>query len=173
MPLKTIHLKVDETIIAAGDVEQIMEPFWLAAEVSGSLLEYEESLRPFSTSQRLLCAFQWYVSEVLNGGHVQFFSNSTGMLWQHPLKACEAMEMPERGALLQAAVDRLGGDPPTETEARNDLMESLDAVFGDLDDRFYDLAKGEAELTTSVLKFIRSRPTDFHFAGVVQVRESA
>ncbi len=72
-----VNIVVDDRTIAAGDLGAILDPIWWSGEIHHGPVVYEESLQPFSRSQRYIFAVQWYSSEVCNGPPpVLFESNS-------------------------------------------------------------------------------------------------
>jgi hypothetical protein len=80
----------------------------------------------------------WYRNEVQNGGHHQFYLNSTGIVWPDALAALEAIGATEAANVLRAANQRLGGTPPRDHDARVAQLEKLKpSTFADLDDRFF------------------------------------
>lgn len=78
MRYEKTHVRIDDATIAAGDPGAIIRPVWFTANIYDGPVEYERSLQPFSSSQRYIFALYWYIAEVRNGGHDQFYSNSTG-----------------------------------------------------------------------------------------------
>ena len=48
-------------------------------------------MNPFSLPQRYVFAIQWHIGEVNNGGHYQFYDNSTGIVWEDSLKGFEVI----------------------------------------------------------------------------------
>ncbi len=83
---------------------------------------YERSLAGFSGPQRLVFAIHWYRAEVNNGGHVQFYSNSTGIVWRDALAGFEAMGLSDYAAVVRDSARLLGGDPPLDREKREGVV---------------------------------------------------
>lgn len=71
-----------EEIQATDDMWTINEPMYWTINIYGSYDDYLESAKPFTVEQRYLNAISWYFAEVNNGGHHQFFYNSTGIVWE-------------------------------------------------------------------------------------------
>jgi hypothetical protein len=165
-PGARIELRVDDDLLAGDDAFAVIEPVYWSANIYGSLDEYESSLGAFSRPQRLLLALHWYVAEVNNGGHEQFYANSTGIVWPDALAALEAIDVPEGAAILRESAQRLGGDPARERDDRGRQLEERSPAFDDLDDRFYALQE-EVDLAAKMLEYARSHASDFHFSGHV------
>ncbi len=167
MKTETVHVVITtSTVKTTTDAFSLIEPLWERVDIYDSWARYEATLQPFSVSQRHLFAIHWYRSEVSNGGHEQFFSNSTGIVCEHAVAALEAVGLLEGADILRAASQRLGG-ASRERETRQSQMESAGANFEDLDDRFFDL-EGTGVLDAKMLAFARERPFDFLFDGDVK-----
>jgi hypothetical protein len=161
------RMRVDRTTLDANDAFAPIEPIWWTANIYGSPDDYERSLASFTRSQRLMFAIHWYRAEVNNGGHDQFYDNSTGIVWRDALAGFEALQLPKFAAVLRESARRLGGDPPLIREARQDLLTRLEPQLDDLDGRFYELER-TADLDAKMLDFMRNHSSDFLFDGVVE-----
>jgi len=162
-----VELRVDDAVLSGDDAFAIIEPVYWSANIYDSLQEYEASLQSFSRPQRLLNALHWYIAEVNNGGHDQFYANSTGIVWPDALAAFEAIGVPDGAEIIRESTERLGGPPSREREERNRQLEQLEADFEDLDNRFYALQE-QVNLDAKMLEYARRQSTEFHFAGVVE-----
>jgi hypothetical protein len=167
MHYETVDVCVDENTVAAGDPWAVIEPVWWTANIYDGPEQYELSLLPFSRSQRLVFAVFWYRSEVNNGGHHQFYFNSTGIVWKDALEAFQAMGAPEFASILAESAARLGGSPSLDRHERSEQLEAFAPDFNDLDDRFYE-AENRLNLDDRVISFIRTRPSDFFFEGKIR-----
>ncbi len=163
---ETVEVTVDDTTIAEADSWTVIHPVWWIADIYNGPEEYERSLRGFSDEQRLIFALLWYMSEVNNGGHSQFYSNSTGVVWKDACRAFSAIGVKKGANIILESADRLGGDPALDREKRFEQLAQHDPDFSDLDDRFYEL-DGEADIEEAMLDFIRANPAAFHFSGQV------
>ena len=69
--------------VVAGTIEtyQLLEPMYDLIDLSDNLT-YECTAKQFSRTMRLIFAVDSYMAEVYNGGHDQFFFNSTGVVWK-------------------------------------------------------------------------------------------
>ena len=79
---------IDDAVIDGSNPMAAIDPLWWLANIYDGPDEYERSLQPFATPQRLVFAMCWYDAEVCNGGHDQFYSNSTGIVWRDALRGC-------------------------------------------------------------------------------------
>lgn len=164
---KIVTVRIDETTIATGDPKRILDPVWWLATFYDGPSAYEESLRRFSKPQRLIWAMIWYKIEVDNGGHHQFYFNSTGMVWRDALEGFEVLGLSEIAALLSQSALRMGGSPSLDRAVRQDQLEETNAVFDDLNDQFYTLSDA-IDLDAIMMKFIRANAADFYFEGQVR-----
>jgi hypothetical protein len=166
MRYETVELHIDDSAIANGSISTALEPVWWIANIYDGPEEYEFSLLPFSRSQRLIFAMTWYFNEVNNGGHHQFYSNSTGIVWKDALDALRAMELLEFAKILEESVALMGGTPSLEREERREFLAESAPRFDVLDRAFYELQE-KIDVDARTLEFIRSRPSEFLFEGKI------
>jgi hypothetical protein len=167
MRYETVHVSVEDSTIAAGDPWAVIHPVWWSANIYNGPDEYERSLLPFSRSQRFIYAVHWYRSEVNNGGHHQFYSNSTGIVWKDALEAFRALDAPAFASILEQSAKRLSGSPSLDHQVRSEQLDTFDPDFSDLDDLFYDTEK-MVDLEGLMIAFIRGRASDFYFEGKIR-----
>lgn len=88
-------------------------------------------------THRLLYLGWEYVGQVLNGGHAQFFYNSSGAYASETVQALKELALPIHASALEAAAHLLFRDNPipNDIKARNDVMcvESSDAEDHELE----------------------------------------
>ncbi len=166
------HIVIDDRVIAeCADVMEIVDPMWWTINFYSDPETFAASGEIFTSEQRYLHAMIWYMSEVHNGGHSQFYSNSTGMVWQTALAGFEHFGLPQFQAILQESVSRFGESPPSlDRDAREDaldLIEDAGVHFDDLDKRLWEMAKNEAVLDR-IMDFVKRHPSMFHFNGIVR-----
>jgi hypothetical protein len=161
---KIVQICIDDSTIAGGDPMKVIEPVWCLANISDGAEKYQTSLMQFSQAQRFVHAMMWYWSEVNNGGHYQFYSNSTGIVWKDVMSAFQILELPEFASILKESTERLGGDPSLDRHVRNEQLDTFEPDFSDLDDEFYAMDK-KMNLNDRIMSFIRTRPKDFYFDG--------
>jgi hypothetical protein len=167
LPTEKVHVVVNDNTIATGDDWAVIEPVWWLANIYDGPGAYEQSLQPFSQSQRYVFAVRWYHSEVNNGGHLQFYSNSTGIVWQDALNGLEAMGLEKAANILRISADRLGGSPSLDRQERQDQLDEHQPDFEDCDEAFYKLQE-RVDFEEITIDFIRHHPSDFYFVGTIE-----
>jgi Domain of unknown function (DUF4375) len=162
-----VHVEVNDDTIASGDSWSVIHPVWWSVTIYDGPGMYEQTLEPFSIAQRHVFAILWYVSEVQNGGHRQFYGNSTGIVWEDARDGFVAVGLPRAAAIITVSADRIGGSPSRDRQERNDQLEQHRPDFDDCDDALYDLLEKE-DLEALLMSYIRSRPADFYFGGEIE-----
>lgn len=168
MTFEDVEVHITEEIINRNDIDIIIEPLWWNVNIYDGEKEYNDDLKKFTTSQKYVFAIEWYLAEVNNGGHDQFFSNSTGIVWEDALNGLKAIGIEEYYVILLEAVNRLGGKPNMDREKRQDQLVEYDADFEDLDNRIY---QSESNIEDKLLSYIRDNKKDFLFKGIVHKPE--
>ena len=84
---------VDDAVIESGEIQEIIDPLWWSVSIYDGEEQYQRDLEGFTAPQRYLFALQWYLAEVNNGGHDQFYSNSTGIVWEDAMNGAREMGM--------------------------------------------------------------------------------
>ena len=79
------------------------------------------------------------MAEVSNGGHNQFFCNSTGIVWEDALKGFEVVGLSEVQKILRASVERMGGKPSKDQAIRIQFLKDEKPDFNDFDDEYYEV----------------------------------
>lgn len=150
----------DEVASENAGLWDAVRPLNDAMNIAEGEAQYLASVARFSPEQRAAHAVLWYVSDVKNGGHWQFFFNSTGILWDAALSGLREIGAPECALILSGAALRAGGSPPHERASRQSLMQRLSPKFSDLD------AKLNQTDPLQVLRdFIRENRAAFQFAN--------
>lgn len=162
--LQPVRIVVTDEMIAREDAWPVLEPVWLTANFYETYEVLEQSLAQFTWPQRLAWAVMWHNAEVCNGGHHQFFWNSTGMIWPEALEGLTAIGRDDMSAILREAVSRFPSPPMRDRDQRIDALEARSIDFDDLDGRYYE---AEGELWDALIAFIRKQPAEFRFDGVV------
>ncbi|ADG65992.1 hypothetical protein Plim_0140 [Planctopirus limnophila DSM 3776] len=95
-----------------------------------------------SSPLKLYLAVRIYDSEVNNGGHTQFFSNSSGGHWMEALKGLKEMGAHERAKVLEEAIKLFGASGPSRNDENRHkelakLVSRHRKLFESLDDRYY------------------------------------
>ncbi len=168
------HFDYKEEDIAKGkyDAWDLILPFWYKVNVFEGLETYNKDTELLTDAQRRFIALQWYDSEVCNGGHDQFFRNSSGIVWKDAL---EGMKMigDEKGAdNLQKAVEIFGGSIPFDYFERRKVLEKIYEIYGmkafdEIDDEFI----GGDLFEKLMNEYVISHPNDFVVKGDYQYSE--
>ena len=161
---------VDEKLINSNDPQAVIDPVWWSVSIYDGEEIYEEALKHFTVPQRHVFAIQWYSAEVNNGGHDQFYTNPTGIVWEDALKGFEAIGAFENVNIVKESAIRMGGYPSKNQDERNDQLEQAyvnsDDLFGDLDDLYY---KSESDMYTLLNAYIIANTKDFLFSKEVNI----
>jgi hypothetical protein len=166
-----VHTRVDDEVIDQGDPYSVIEPVWWTADIYHGEAEYNKSLAGFTREQRLVYAVVWYFYEVENGGHDQFYYNSTGIVWKYALDGFREMGVDEAAAILEESAKRMGGNPSLERKTRWEQMDTFQPEFGDLDERLYDL-DDRIHLYGIMQDYIKKHRNAFYFEGQVKKPKS-
>lgn len=168
------HFDYKEEDIAKGkyDAWDLILPFWNNVNIFEGLETYNKDTELLTDAQRRFIALQWYDSEVCNGGHDQFFRNSSGIVWKDAL---EGMKMigDEKGAdNLQKAVEIFGGSIPFDYFERRKALEKIYEIYGmkafdEIDDEFI----GGDLFEKLMNEYLISHPNEFVVDGDYQYSE--
>ncbi len=134
-PTPRASASVDECVLGNGDLWDIVRPINDAMNLSEGEAAFHASIAHFSPQQRAAHAVVWYVNDAQNGGHWQFFYNSTGSLWETAQNGLREIGAGENALILSGAALRAGGSPPFELSSRQSLMKRLSPKFADFDAR--------------------------------------
>jgi hypothetical protein len=162
--MERVRMIIDEKAIREKDAYEILQPAWLTADIYGSYDDYVASLAKFSRDQRLMVAVWWYLAEVNNGGHGQFYSNSTGIVWEDALEGFKKIGALDAAEILAESAKRLGGRPSFDRDERNRALDMLMPNLNELDNRFFKIG----DLEQKILDYMRQRPKGFLFDGEVE-----
>ena len=157
------HYHIDDAEIRSGVIQKVIEPLWFCVNIYEDEQRYNKDLEQFSQPQRYIFAIQWYFAEVYNGGHDQFFFNSTGIVWRDALEGFRAIGLDSCAEILAEAASRMGGSPSMDREERWEQQERFNAEFDDLDSRFYAL--DEEELHRQMTEYMLNNAESFYFDG--------
>lgn len=158
-----------EEILATDDIWTINEPAYWTINIYGSYNDYLESAKGFTLEQRYLNAIYWYFVEVSNGGHHQFFYNSTGIVWEDALVGLRLFKMDELADNLQSVIDYLGGSVPFDREERWNILKDWDDEVFDFLDKKDDVVYEYDGIYEDT--FVHEHPELFVFDGTYKVPE--
>lgn len=148
-------------------MELVKQPLWYTVSIYDSLEVYNQDLSSFTEGQRKIFALSWYNAEVCNGGHDQFFSNSTGIVWKDALEGMNLIGATELFENFQKAIDKFGGVVPFGRQERMQLLDTLweDENFDDiseLDNFYYD---HNDVLESLMMEYIKNNASEFVVDG--------
>ena len=160
-----------EEIQATDDMWTINEPAYWTINIYGSYDDYIETSKEFTLEQRYLNAICWYFAEVNNGGHHQFFYNSTGIVWEDALAGLRLFNMKELADNFQSVLDFFGGTVPFDRAERWYLLQQSEN-----NPEFFDFLdeKDDAVYTyDGILEdvFVHENPQLFVFDGTYTIPE--
>lgn len=160
-----------EEILATDDMWTINEPAYWTINIYGSYDNYLESAKGFTVEQRYLNAICWYFAEVNNGGHHQFFYNSTGIVWEDALAGLRLFKMDILADNLQSVIDYFGGSVPFDREERWTILKDWEneAELFDFLDGKDDVVYEYEGIFEDV--FVHEHPELFVFGGTYTVSE--
>ena len=121
------HFEYTEKDISEGkyDAWDLIQPFWYNVSIYDGLEVYNEDLSGLTVAQRRFLALFWYDSEVCNGGHDQFFYNSTGIVWKDALEGMRMIGDNADADNFQKAIDLFGGSVPFDRDERNAVLDEI------------------------------------------------
>jgi hypothetical protein len=161
------RLTIDAGVVAkATDIFELIEPVWWIGNFYETPDIYEQSLVGFTRPQRMTWAMVWYLSEVFNGGHGQFYDNSTGAVWADARAGFRDAGLPEIAHLIDESAARMGGSPSVDRDERTAMMDELKPDFADLDDALYDFLDA-VDVRSRLLDYAKAKPEAFLFDGMV------
>lgn len=161
----TEKIVVDDAIISSNDDYRVIEPVWWSVSIYDGEKQYNKDLAKFTKPQRYVFAIEWYLSEVNNGGHDQFYYNSTGIVWEDAMKGFQEIGASENYDIIKESAVMLGGKPNKDREKRHDELEKYEPDFSELDDRYYTSEKSMLE---KLHEYIKANEKDFYFNGEVK-----
>ncbi len=167
MKMVTEYVRIDDEVINRGDPYEIIDPVRWKVNIYEGEKKYNESLAPFSREQRYIAAVTWYIDEVNNGGHEQFYFNSAGIVWRDALSGFMKLGIDEAVDIIRESASRMGGNPSLDRATRQGQLDVYRPDFEDLDDRFYELEK-RVDIGEAMRRYILPRRSAFYFEGKIQ-----
>ncbi len=140
----------------------VVDPIWPTAETEDELALLDQGTQ----GQQAIYATMLYAQETDNGGLLQFFANSSGMLWQQVKTGLQLLNSQEQTELFVAAIKVFPkGSPPSEQSARQEAMLALTPHQRNLwragEDRIYQLGGFFGTLKPFWIRYIESHPEEF------------
>jgi hypothetical protein len=134
-----------------------IEPFWDVFDIYNGLQGFESSIHNAPRSVVLLYAAHFCQSEVHNGGFLQFFWNSTGVLAPEAIEGYSVIGMPTLASLLKEAASVLGTQYPRE---RNDRKDALLIASGHSQRELKQIFKKQENLYLAFAEATKGLPFD-------------
>ena len=101
---------------------EVIEPVWETINIYEGPEVYAVSISSLARHVVILHAAHFCQSEICNGGFLQVFRNSTGVLVPEGIEGFAAMGMPTLASLLSNAAAPLGVPYPRDRHARWDAL---------------------------------------------------
>lgn len=144
------------------DIYKINQPIFWAIDIYNSHKEYLQSAKRFTLEQRYLNAIFWYFAEVNNGGHIQFFTNATGIVWQDVIDGLNHFGIKSHAKNFQKVLDYFNETIPFDRDEREKLFDSAD---DELDEILKNIESDFKNADKEILNFIKNNPDKFTFNG--------
>jgi len=159
-----IKYSIDDNFIEnkQNGIFKIIEPLWWSVSIYDGESKYFSDLRMYSIEQRYIFAITWYTSEVNNGGHGQFYDNSTGIVAEDALEGFKKIGLIKNYEILKESMQRIGGKVFKDRQKRQEQLEKYQPDFEDLDNKFYNTNPEE-----KMMEYIKENKRKFHFQGIV------
>lgn len=161
------RFEITDQQIDGDDYFPIIEPLHFSVSIYDGPEQYEKDLARFTKEQRLVFACHWYLSEVNNGGHDQFYDNNTGIVWKDARDGFAAIGLAEITSIIDESAQTLGGQPSLLREERQQRLEDLEPDFSDLDRRLFELEE-KLDVNGKLLAYMRNHREQFYFSGLVE-----
>ena len=163
------HIIITEETIKNIDDENYFEtlfPLYRFADFS-DYKKYNESLKQFSQEQKIIFAIDEYIREVYNGGHSQFFSNSTGITWKNVLEGLKAIGHKEALENFEKVLALFDNEISFDRKKCYKQLEKFDdeahKKLDELDDKFYEYE----DINTYIVNYIKNNSKHFLYDGTV------
>jgi len=101
---------------------EVIEPLFDAVDFGRGMKEFTASIESIPRSAAILFSAHMCLAEVHNGGFLQLFWNSAGMLVPEGVEGFAAIGMPATANLLRQAAHVLGEPYPRERDNRWDAL---------------------------------------------------
>ena len=163
------HFVFDENDIKNGKYTawELIQPLWYNVNIYDGFDDYNKDLEQFTDAQRKIFALKWYEAEVCNGGHDQFFFNSTGIVWKDAIEGMYMIGADDLAHNFQKAIDKFEGNVPFEREQRWDILEQINEdgeveAFDEIDEFYY---KKDEKMEKLMNEYVKEHPSEFVVDG--------
>lgn len=162
------QITINDSVIASRDPMAVIDPLWWTVKIYDSKAEYEKGFELYSFHQRSVFAIMWYMGEVNNGGHYQFYTNSTGIVWEDAMDGFELIGINEGKEIIEESARKFREKPSFDRTERENLPDSIDEDFADLDSSFYEL-DNKVNLTERIADYIVENKIAFYFEDEIEM----
>lgn len=162
------HFEFNKEDIAAGKYTSwdLIQPLWYTVSIYDGYEVYLRDSKPFTVEQRRIFALHWYNSEVCNGGHDQFFSNSTGIVWKDAIDGMRMIGASKTADNFEKAINMFGTEVLFDRDKRNDMLDKLseNPDFDDFEaiDTFY---YNYGDMEDLMNQYVKNHPSEFVING--------
>jgi hypothetical protein len=158
---------IDQLIKNNEDPLKIINPLQWQVSIYDGEERYINDLSKFSVAQKYLFAIDWYIIELNNGGHHQFYANSTGIVYQDALDGFKVLKLNEFYDILQESIMKFKTVPSKDRISRQEQLRGLSTKdFYDLDKKFYTILN--PEMNKNMLDYINNNRSSFYFDGIIK-----
>lgn len=122
----------------------------------------QRTITPATEGQKAVYSCYWYQYEVCNGGHGQFFQNSTGIMWELILAGLKTIQAYRHFDIFNDTLSLFPKGIPSKDRAKRirQMKKISKEEIDKLDDRFYDLNETE-DIEKTLMNYIQSHPHEF------------
>jgi len=173
---KEKKLLINEEFIKSGKSSfDIIKPLRYGVSIYDGEEQYYKYLELFSKEQSYISALHWYFSEVYNGGHNQFYGNSTGIVWEEALAGAKAVGLDDLYSIIERSTAFMDGSPSKDRSEREDRLQAMcdeeeklgtEDTLGLLDDEIYAL--NEDVIEQKYMEYINTNKEKFYFNGIMK-----
>ena len=128
------------------DYFDLLEDYEGQVDIFGDADAYVSQISKVPRKIQNLIALNFFVSQVVNGGLLQFFSNSSGVVAPEAVVALAEINQVRAGEILKTAMKHFGNDYPRNRETRQSYIKEtyilegkLPSPFNMLDDELFEL----------------------------------
>jgi hypothetical protein len=118
-----------------------VEPIWDVINIYEGADIFLASFAKVPRPVGIVYAAHFCLSEVHNGGFLQFFKNSTGVLAPEALEGFRAIAMPQLASVVNEAMNVLGPEYPRDRDARCEAILSASPLSGEEIEKAFKEAK--------------------------------
>ena len=135
--LSSLQRISQSTLEKVDDIQGIFIPSYNDIDIYHDYNCYCRDMKQYTIEQCYIFAIEWYKTEVCNGGHYQFLSNPTGIVWKEALDGLKAIGALQLADNLQHVCSKFHTNPPFDKKEREEELDALNDFFQREDDTFF------------------------------------